>query len=152
MLAGLRSGQVHLLHRKGGGDVHVTRNDRDIVGWSADEILRSFMDVSAPTALVTEENLARLRKLRSRRRLNSSERKELESLREQIHLDLLGGPVSSELQDLESLLKLSREKEPASAKARDSVGKRGRTAQKQTTARSATKRTGIRKSAGKGKG
>jgi len=81
MLAGLRKGQVHLLHREGDGKVTVTRNEEDIVGWSADEILRSFMGMRSPTDLGTAQAVARLQELRSREQLSSEEEQELNSLR-----------------------------------------------------------------------
>lgn len=57
MLAGLKAGQVQLLHRNAQGNVTVTRNEVDIVGWSADEILRNFLDISDPTDLETIGNI-----------------------------------------------------------------------------------------------
>ena len=49
MLAGLKEGQVQLLRRDEKGQVAASRNETDIIGWSADEILRNFLDVSSPT-------------------------------------------------------------------------------------------------------
>lgn len=51
MLAGLQAGQVQLLKRDNGGKITVSRNETDIVGWSTDEILRSFLNVPNPTDL-----------------------------------------------------------------------------------------------------
>ena len=63
MLAGLKAGQVQLLDRGEDGRVTVSRNERDIVAWSADEILRSFLDVPSPTDLETARNIERLQEL-----------------------------------------------------------------------------------------
>ena len=45
VVAGLRAGQVHLLQRDG----PATTNTEDVVGWTADEILRNMMGVDDPT-------------------------------------------------------------------------------------------------------
>ena len=104
MLAGLKSGQVQLLQRDEDGKVTVSRNEEDIVGWSADEILRSFLDVPSPTDLATVRNLERLQELRQVDNLTEEESKELEQLRETVHHSLLGGPLSKELDELRSIL------------------------------------------------
>ena len=51
MLAGLKAGQVQLLQRdeSNSNKVTVSRNEVDIAGWSADEILRGFLGVDDPT-------------------------------------------------------------------------------------------------------
>ena len=64
MLAGLKAGQVQLLERDDDGKVTVSRNERDIVAWSADEILRGFLAVPSPTDLETARNIERLQELR----------------------------------------------------------------------------------------
>lgn len=104
MLAGLKSGQVQLLQRDEDGKVTVSRNEEDIVGWSADEILRSFLNVSSPTDLATVQNLARLQELRQVDNPTEEESRELEQLRETIHHSLLGGPLSKELDRLRGML------------------------------------------------
>ncbi|HEY7492937.1 MAG TPA: AAA family ATPase, partial [Candidatus Tectomicrobia bacterium] len=43
MLAGLQPSQVQLFTRDSRGKVQVSRNETDIVGWSADEILHGFL-------------------------------------------------------------------------------------------------------------
>lgn len=104
MLAGLKSGQVQLLRRDEDGKVTVSRNEDDIVGWSADEILRSFLDVPSPTDLATVRNLERLQELRQVDNPTEEESKELEQLRETVHHSLSGGPLSKELDELRSIL------------------------------------------------
>ena len=104
MLAGLKSGQVQLLQRDDDGKVTVSRNEEDIVGWSADEILRSFLDVPSPTDLETVQNLARLQEMRQIDNPTEEESRELDQLRETVHHSLLGGPLSKELDRLRGML------------------------------------------------
>ena len=94
MLAGLKEGQVQLLRRDEQGKVAVFTNQVDIVGWSADEILRSFLGVPNPTDLKTVYHLDRLKELRAKDDLTEEETEELKQLRYQISHDLLNGPVS----------------------------------------------------------
>ena len=98
MLAGLKAGQVHLLQRGEDNRVTVSRNEVDIAGWSADEILRSFLGVSDPTDQKTVDHLERLRELRRKRELSPKESKELESLRDTVSEDLLSGPVAAQME------------------------------------------------------
>ena len=105
MLAGLKEGQVHLLRRDENGKVTTTRNETDIIGWSADEILRNFLDVPNPTDLGTVKHIERLQELRKKDDLSVEESKELEQLRHQVNQDLTGGPMASELDRLADLLK-----------------------------------------------
>ena len=104
MLAGLKSGQVQLLRRDEDGKVTVSRNEDDIVGWSADEILRSFLDVPSPTDLATVRNLERLQELRQIDNPTEEESRELEQLRETVHHSLSGGPLSKELDRIRGML------------------------------------------------
>ena len=98
MLAGLKAGQVHLLQRGEDNRVTVSRNEEDIAGWTADEILRSFLGVPDPTDLRTVNQLERLRELRRKRELSQAESEELESLRETVSEDLLSGPVAAQME------------------------------------------------------
>ena len=61
MLAGLKEGQVQLLRRDDRGNVTVSSNEQAVYGWSADEILRGFLEVTDPTDLREASNLERLR-------------------------------------------------------------------------------------------
>jgi len=108
MLAGLKAGQVQLLKRDDKGKVNVSRNETDIVGWSADEILRSFLGVPSPTDLYTVKHLDRLQELQLRENLSEEEAKELEQLSHTINQDLLGGPIASQVERLADLLKQAR--------------------------------------------
>jgi hypothetical protein len=104
VLAGLKAGQAHLLRRDDKGKLVVSRNERDIRGWSVDEILRNFMDVTNPTDLQTNKSIERLQELRTKRRLSHAEKKELQKLRDTINEDLLAGPVASEIERFRELM------------------------------------------------
>ena len=49
VVAGLKAGQVHLLKRDDEGRVTASTNHEDVIGWTADEILRNMMGVEDPT-------------------------------------------------------------------------------------------------------
>ena len=102
MLAGLKAGQVQLLKRDEAGKVTVSRNEQDIVGWSADEILRGFLDVPSPTDLTTVRNIERLEELQEINSPTDEQAQELQSLRETVRRDLIGGPLAVELDELRS--------------------------------------------------
>jgi len=104
VLAGLKAGQAQLLKRDKNGKVFVTRNENDIIGWSTDEILRNFLDITNPTDLQTDESIERLQELRRKRRLTPKQNKELENLRDIVSKQLLTGPVASEVQQFTELI------------------------------------------------
>lgn len=104
MLAGLRAGQVQLLRRDEKGKVYVTRNEKDIIGWSADEILRGVMGLEAPTDLETSGRVQRLKELRAKPFLTPREKSELNALRTLVGEQLLGSPIEDEVADLKKLL------------------------------------------------
>ena len=97
MLAGLRTGQVHLLRRDRKGKTTISRNETDILGWSSDEILTSFLGVKSATDLDSENNIQRLQELRAKKRLSGKQRAELESLRDTVNERLLSGPAAEEI-------------------------------------------------------
>lgn len=97
MLAGLKAGQVQLLQRDEDNKVNVSRNEDDLVAWSADEILRNFLGVGDPTDWETVKHLQRLRELRRKRELSPEEAAELESLREVVSEDMMNGPVAAQV-------------------------------------------------------
>lgn len=119
MLAGLNAGQVHLLRRDKKGKVAVSRNETDIVGWTADEIVATFLGVETATDLQTEENLQRLQELRSKKRLSAKERKELESLRDVVNQALLRGPGAEEVDRLADQLQRTIAKPSSRRKTQD---------------------------------
>ena len=94
LLAGLGEGQVQLLRFDSTGRVNVSTNEEDIVGWSADEILRDFLEVSNPTDWETVRRLDRFNELKSKPTLTSEESEELQTLRDVIGQNLLSGPLS----------------------------------------------------------
>ncbi len=98
VVAGLRAGQVHLLDRNTDGVVTATTNEQDVIGWTTDEILRTFMGVDEPTDELTIRRAKRLRELRGKESLSDDEREELEILRQQVNEDLLSSSSPLELQ------------------------------------------------------
>ena len=80
VVAGLKAGQVHLLKRNEHGGVTATTNTEDIVGWTADEILRTMMDVDDPT---DDATAAAARELRQLRNEGPHESEEAEAQRQQ---------------------------------------------------------------------
>ena len=101
VIAGLKAGQVHLLNRNDEGKVVATTNEHDIVGWTADEILRTFMGVDDPTDEMTATNAQRLRKLRRKdalEGLDDDEQAELDKLRTKAGADILaqGGMLNAQ--------------------------------------------------------
>ena len=108
MLAGLKAGQVQLLDRDEDGKVTVSRNEQDIVAWSADEILRGFLDVPSPTDLETVRNIEQLQELEQINRPTDEQARELERLRETVRSDMLAGPLSVQLEELRAVLRESK--------------------------------------------
>ena len=97
VVAGLKKGQVHLLQRDAEGVVTTTTNERDVIGWTADEILRTLMGVDEPTDQLTVVRASRLRELRGQETLTPEEETELNELRRQVNADLLArrGPLEA---------------------------------------------------------
>ena len=129
MLAGLQEGQVQLLKRNDEGRVTVSRNETDIVGWSADEILRNFLEVPSPTDLETVGHIDRLQELRRKDSLSAEETQELEQLRHTVNEDLPNGPIAAQVERLSDLLrqaKATTESEPEEAPDRPASRPSGR--------------------------
>lgn len=97
VVAGLKKGQVHLLQRDDEGVVTATTNERDVIGWTADEILRTLMGVDEPTDQLTIDRASRLRQLRGQEILTAEEESEMNELRRQVNADLLArrGPLEA---------------------------------------------------------
>ena len=85
VVARLQAGQVHLLKRNEEGRVTATTNTEDIIGWTADEILRTMMGVDDPTDQLTVDRANRLRQLREKDTLSPDEEIELNNLRRQVN-------------------------------------------------------------------
>ena len=96
VVAGLKAGQVHLLNREANGVVTATTNTEDIIGWTMDEILRTWMGVDDPTDLTTIERDRRLRELREKESLTDEEESELNTLRRQVNEAHLSRSVPAE--------------------------------------------------------
>ena len=98
VVAGRKSGQVHLLMRSQQGRISYKPNSEDIIGWTADEILRTMMGVDDPTDDATAAAASELRKLREegpRDTLEAEEQRQerIRELRQNVDRDLLaGGP------------------------------------------------------------
>ena len=107
VVAGLKGGQVHLLQRDSNGVVTATTNERDVIGWTMDEILRTLMGVDEPTDQLTVDHAARLRQLRGQETLTPEEETELNELRRQVNADLLNrrGDSDIQLEDYASLMR-----------------------------------------------
>lgn len=105
VVAGLKAGQVHLLNRDKNGVVTANTNAEDIVGWTADEILRTMMGVDDPTDDETARNAAELRRLRDEGPRETPEaeeqrQKRMQELRRLVDRDLLaGGPKARRRED-----------------------------------------------------
>ena len=98
VVAGLRAGQVHMLKRDAQGLVTASTNERDIIGWTTDEILRTFMGVDEPTDQLTVDRAIRLRELRGRETLTDAEAEELAELRRQVNEDFISSATPVEAQ------------------------------------------------------
>ena len=107
MVAGLKAGQVHLLNRDANGVVTATTHERDVIGWTADEILRTMMGVDEPTDQLTVDRANRLRQLREKETLTPEEESELNALRRQVNEDLMskGGPLEVERERYADLMR-----------------------------------------------
>ena len=105
MLAGLKEGQVHLLKLEEHGEITVSRNESDIIGWTADEILRNFLDVPNPTDITTAGHVTRLQELRRQETLSDTETQELEQLRQTVSRELLLGPGEAQAELFEEELR-----------------------------------------------
>ena len=105
MVAGLKTGQVHLLKRDENGRVVWSKNEQDIIGWTADEIYRTFMGIEDPTDEITVQRANRLRTLRNKETRTEAEEDEMNNLRRQVNEDLLAkGPVDAQSERYSELM------------------------------------------------
>ena len=116
VVAGREAGQVHLLERDENGFITATPNTEDVIGWTADEILRNMMGVEEPTDQLTVDRANLLRQLREKETLTPEEESELNELRRQVNEDLLskGGPLEAQREryaDLMERFLISRQSE-----------------------------------------
>ena len=93
---------MHLLNRNADGVVTATTNTEDIVGWTADEILRTMMGVDDPTDDATAAAARELRQLRNAGPGDTAEaeaqrQERMQQLRRLVDRDLLfGGPAAAQ--------------------------------------------------------
>jgi hypothetical protein len=137
MLAGLQTRQIQLLKRDSSGNVTVSRNETDIVGWSADEILRGLLGVTHPTDVETDRHIGRLQALQRQETLSPAETAELESLQALVRQTLVGAvfapPASQAPARVEPAVAPSATKAPKKPRAKRAAGKSATTS---TTRRS----------------
>ena len=100
MLAGLAEGQVQLLSRDLDGNVTVSRNETDMIGWSAEEILSHVQGVRNPTDLAASIDLDRLGALISKTTVTDEETAELEELRHRVGQAVSAGPAAAQVEFL----------------------------------------------------
>lgn len=102
VVAGLKAGQVHVLSRDANGVVKASTEQRDVVGWTADEVLRNLMGVRDPTDSATAAAANELRELRSagpyaNEKEEEDRQRRIADLRGQVDRDLLaGGPMAAQ--------------------------------------------------------
>ena len=119
-LAGPKEGQVQLLNRDKAGKVTVSRNQSDIIGWSADEVVVHLLGVRNATDLTTSIDVDRLGQLSNREILSENESAELEDLRNRVHKELSSGPPAAQV---EFLLQQIKRLYSGSGPDSDSLGK-----------------------------
>ena len=76
-----------MLKRDANGLVSASTNERDIIGWTTDEVLRTLMGVDEPTDQLTVDRANRLRELRGKEELSDAEAEEMSQLRRQVNED-----------------------------------------------------------------
>ena len=102
VVAGLKAGQVHILERDADGVVTASTEQRDVIGWTADEILRGMMGVDDPTDAATAAAAKELRELRNEGTRGDEKAEEVRQnrmleLRAKVDRDLLaGGPMATQ--------------------------------------------------------
>lgn len=107
VVAGLKAGQVHLVRRGPRGFAGIETNPEDVVGWTADEVLRTLMGVDDPTDEGTARAASELRRLRSEGpksdELEEQRRQaRMRELRQRVNRDLLaGGPMAAQREAFE---------------------------------------------------
>lgn len=130
MLAGLKAGQVQLLRRGEDSKLTVSRNESDISGWTADEILRNFLEVTTPTDMATAGHVSRLQELRHKDELTVAEAGELRELRRIVGAELLAGPMSAQVEQFAEEMQRARSRAPVSSVASTSLSRTGRSSGK----------------------
>ena len=95
-----------MLKRDADGVITYSPNEHDIIGWTTDEILRTFMGVDEPTDQLTIDRANRLRELRGKETLSEAERDEMEQLRRQVNANFLSSvtPLGRERERLGDMM------------------------------------------------
>lgn len=102
VVAGLKAGQVHVLKRDENGVVSASTEQRDVIGWTMDEILRGMMGVDDPTDEDTANAAKELRQLRNEgprvdEKAEDARQQRMLELRAMVDRDLLaGGPLAAQ--------------------------------------------------------
>ena len=116
VVAGLKAGQVHILKRDDDGNITASTNTKDIVGWTMDEVLRTFMGVDDPTDERTAAAARELRQLRDagpsgNAREEEQRQAQMQKLRRLVDRDLLaGGPKAAARELFEQQFAVALEK------------------------------------------
>ena len=116
VVAGLKAGQVHLLERDENGHITATTRTENVIGWTADEILRTIMGVDDPTDDQTAAAARELRQLRKEGPRSTPEEEEqrqqqIRELRQYVDRDLLaGGPMAAQRELFEQQFAAALEK------------------------------------------
>lgn len=95
MLSGLKEGQLQLLKRDADGKITASSNWQDMAGWSAEEILRSVLEVRDTMDLTTASEIDRMGELSIKTSLSDAENAELKELQQRVAQALGSGPESS---------------------------------------------------------
>ena len=117
LLAGLTAGQAQLLRRDEQERVTVSTNESDVIGWTADEILRSLLEIPSPTDFTTAKQVSRLQELRRQEALSAEEAIELEKLRDTVSKELFSGPISPQAEHFLELLKYAKSESTTSSRS-----------------------------------
>ena len=117
LLAGLTDGQAQLLRRDEQGRVTVSTNESDVIGWTADEILRNLLEIPSPTDDTTAKLVRRLQELRRQEELSAEEAIELEKLRDTVSKELFSGPISAQAEQFLELLKYAKSESNTSSRS-----------------------------------
>ena len=119
VVAGLEAGQVHMLRRNENGVIEATPNPDKVMGWTADEILRTMMGVQDPTDDETARHAAELRRLRDEGPRDTEEEEKvrearMQELRRLVDRDLLaGGPMARRREDFAKRFREAMERQRA---------------------------------------
>ena len=111
VVAGMKQGQVHKLYKNDEGTILTEPNREDITGWTVEEILREFMEVTDPTDEITAEAASVLRWIRYQQPTGEERLAKMQALRRLVDKDLLaGGPMARRREDFAQRFKEAMER------------------------------------------